>query len=163
MKKQKTNSKRSPPPSSLRCCRGLPEYKPPPDPVDSSAYQVYTFRLEHITRWIPNRSNTSTRNRTRKDRTNVRTVSARAVAVVVEKKFAGRRQLFICNDYHVGNASAGDGSTLKEFATDSRAEIRFCRATVLVIPLQENRPKLKVGEDSTRSGVTLDRNILKQE
>jgi len=87
-------------------------------------------------------------------------VSARAVAVVVEKKFAGRWQLFICNDHHVGNASAVDGSTLKDFAFDSCAKIRFCRATVLVIPLQDNRPHPKAGEESR---VSLDRNALKQE
>ena len=136
-KKQKTNSKWSPPPSSLLCCRRLPEHKPPQDPVDS-AYEPHRFRLEHITRWFPNWSDTSTRARTRKDRTNLRTESARAVTVVEEKKNAGRRQLIICNDYHFGNASAGGGSTQSEGAADLCAKIRFCRATVLAIPLQEN-------------------------
>ena len=162
-KKPKANSKRSPPPSSLHHCRWLPEYKPPRDPVDSNAYHVYTFRLEHITRWIPNWSNTSTRNRSRKDRTDVRAAIARAVAVVVEKKFAGRRQIIVCNDYHVGNASVGDRGTPKESAVDICAKIRFCGATILVVPLQENRPRLRAAEDFTQSGVSLDRNTLKQE
>ena len=147
---KKTNSKRSPPPSSPRYSHRLPEYKQPRDPV-GSAHEPYRFRLEQFTRWIPNRSNTSTRAGTGKDRTNVRTAGARAVAVVEEKKNAGRRQLFICNDYHVGNASAGDRITPSEGAADICAKIRFCRATVLVIPLQENCPFLNAGVESTQS------------
>jgi len=134
-KKTKTNSKQSPPPSSLRCCRSLPECKPPRDPVDS-AFHACRFRPKQSTRWIPNWSNTSTRKQiSRSDRTNLGVAIALAVFVLVKSKNAGWRQLIIWNDHHVGNTSAGDDTTR---CVNTCVNIRFCLASIPIIPLQRN-------------------------
>ena len=136
-KKQKPNSNWSSPPSSLRCCSRLPEYKLLRDAVDS-AYEHCRSRREQITFWIPNRSNTSTRIWTGGDWTNLRVALALAVDVGVESKNAGRRHVRCWNDYHVVNVDAGNGITPGSVG-NLVAKILICRATVLVILPQANR------------------------
>ena len=101
-----------------------------------------TFRQEQITNWIPNRSNTITGNRSRKDWTNSRVAIAQAAWVGVESKNAGRKHVRFWNDYHVVNVDAGDGIT-RGAVGNLVGKSLICRATVLVILQQTNRRWLK--------------------